>query len=229
MLNISKYHKLVLGCSAIATATLGGVTQSANATEQFTSQSVRRDSSTMLLASANTNGGGTSPSANTNPGGTGPNANTNPGTAPTDAGGTGPNANTNPGGLFTNTNPGGFSPGQIAFAQGLSSKIDSLTAKQGDAASKMAALEAAETNASSRTSPVRYGREPGDIASCGCPNADTVGSGTATPSAELVAARAAESEAAAELAAAKAEARQFLESVKNSGGSGRSGNFSPIW
>jgi hypothetical protein len=43
----------------------------------------------------------------------------------------------------------------------------------------------------------------------------------------LVAAKAAEAEAAAELAAAKAEAVKFLESVKSTGGS--TGNFSPIW
>lgn len=60
--------------------------------------------------------------------------------------------------------------------------------------------------------PTRFSREAADLASCGCLNPDVV---AAPDSAELVAARTAEAEAAAELIKVKAEARQFLESAKN--------------
>jgi hypothetical protein len=132
------------------------------------------------------------------------------------------NNGSNAGGNFSRP---GFNPTQIARSQALSSRITIASGKYDAALAALAAAEAAQPNTSSSTSPVRYGREPGDIASCGCPNADTNSAGT--PSKELVAAKAAEAEAAAELAAAKAEARQFLESVK--GGSTESGSSSPIW
>ena len=119
----------------------------------------------------------------------------------------------------------GFNPTIVARGQSISSRIAIAQGKYDVALAALAAAEAATPNTSSKTSPVRYGREPGDIASCGCPNADTTTAGT--PSQELVAAKAAEAEAAAELAAAKAEARQFLESIK--GRSGESGISSPIW
>jgi hypothetical protein len=121
----------------------------------------------------------------------------------------------------------GYSSRDVAFAGGALSKFNAAMSKYEIAAAALAAAEAGQNNASSSTSPVRYGREPGDIAACGCPNADLNASGT--PSKELVAAKAAEAEAAAELAAAKAEARQFLESVKTNGGSNGFSPFQPIW
>jgi hypothetical protein len=58
---------------------------------------------------------------------------------------------------------------------------------------------------------VRYARVPSDLANCGCLNPETASTGGG----ELEAAKASEAEAAAELSKVKAEARQFLESVKN--------------
>ena len=132
--------------------------------------------------------------------------------------------NTSPNGSNAGGFRTGFNPTLVARGQSISSRIGIAQGKYDAALAALAAAEAATPNTSSKTSPVRYGREPGDIASCGCPNADTTTAGT--PSPELVAAKAAEAEAAAELAAAKAEARQFLESIK---GSGESGISSPIW
>ena len=116
----------------------------------------------------------------------------------------------------------------ISTARGaaISKGIGIAQGKYDAALAALAAAEAATPNTSSKTSPVRYGREPGDVASCGCPNADTTTAGTTSQ--ELVAAKAAEAEAAAELASVKAEARKFLESVKN-GEFGGSGSSSPIW
>ena len=125
---------------------------------------------------------------------------------------------------------GNFSRGAsiISTARGsaISKGIGIAQGKYDAALSALAAAEAATPNTSSKTSPVRYGREPGDIASCGCPNADTTTAGTTSQ--ELVAAKAAEAEAAAELASVKAEARKFLDSVKT-GEFGGSGTSSPIW
>jgi hypothetical protein len=121
---------------------------------------------------------------------------------------------------------GRFTAGTIATSKGIQGRFLAAMSKYETAAANLAAAEAGQNNASSGTSPVRYGREPGDIAACGCPNADLTAS--ATPTKELLAAKAAEAEAAAELASAKAEARQFLESVKASDGSGFT-TFQPIW
>ena len=79
------------------------------------------------------------------------------------------------------------------------------------AAAVLAQEQSAQPTASN-SAPVRYSRQAGDLADCGCLNKDTANQGDRP---ELVAAKAAEAEAAAELAKANAEARQFLESVKN--------------
>ena len=121
----------------------------------------------------------------------------------------------------------GFNPTIIALGKASFGRIGIAQGKYDAALSALAAAEAATPNTSSKTSPVRYGREPGDLAACGCPNADTTTAGT--PSPELVAARATEAGAAAELAAAKAEARQFLESVKVGTESVGSGANRTIW
>jgi hypothetical protein len=120
---------------------------------------------------------------------------------------------------------GRFTAGTIATSKGIQGRFLAAMSKYETAAANLAAAEAGQNNASSGTSPVRYGREPGDIAACGCPNADLT---AAAPTKELLAAKAAEAEAAAELASAKAEARQFLESVKASDGAGFT-TFQPIW
>jgi hypothetical protein len=119
----------------------------------------------------------------------------------------------------------GFSAGNIARSQALGSRISLAQGKYDAALASLAAAEASTPNTSSKTSPVRYGREVADASTCGCLNTENPSAGT--PSKELVAARAAEADAAAELAAAKAEARQFLESVKSE--SGGSGTYQPIW
>ena len=288
MLNMSKYHKLIFGCSAIATAALGGLVQSASAAEQFTTQNVRADRGTVLIANGNngstgggvsvvngstaggvnngsTNGGVNNGSTNgglnngstnggtgvtgsngggTNTAGTGGstagNGSTGGGTgtgstggAGTTAGntgsnGSGGNTSTSGGtsGLNGSTGGGTYSTTQIAAAQRSLSRFNTAQDNYSKAASALAAAEAAQTPASATSQPVRYGREALAAADCGCPNADTVG--TNTPSPALVAARQAEAAAAAELAAAKAEAKEFLESVKNTNVAGSS-TFSPIW
>ena len=159
---------------------------------------------------------GSAPSSPGNIGGIGPN-----GTGPNGPNGTGPGSN------GTGPRGSGFSSRDIAFAGSALSRFNAAVSKYEIASAALAAAEAAQSNASSKTSPVRYGREPGDIAACGCPNADTTTAGT--PSPQLVAAKQAEAEAAAELAAAKAEARQFLESVKGGTESGGFSAYQPIW
>ena len=323
MLNISKYHKLIVGCSAIATATISGFVQSADAAGHLDNHTDKSNSGTTLITqlfngsnngsnngstttgtnSSNSTGvkppgvfltgefgpfyfdsnnGGAVPTSGgpfyydpkgpngpgyypyTNQGdvaiyyfGNGPQGqgyysynvnavNGSDGGGPTSApsaptvigtfpGGTGPDGgpgSIGPDGRPTGSSRGnsarsGYTTGNIVLAQNSLSRFNAAMSKYEAAAAALAAAEAATPNTSSRNEPIRYGREPGDIAACGCPNADTTTAGT--PSKELVAARAAEAEAAAELAAAKAEARQFLESVKDSNGSNSSSSFQPIW
>jgi hypothetical protein len=119
-----------------------------------------------------------------------------------------------PGTGGTASGTSGYSPSTIARAGALNSNISLKQGAYNTAAQNLAAAEAATPQASD-TTPVRFARQALDAASCGCVNADTnPTASTTTPRPELVAARAAEAQAAAELAAAKAEARQFLESVK---------------
>jgi hypothetical protein len=123
----------------------------------------------------------------------------------------------------------GFSSGTISRAGALNSNISLKQGAYNTAAQNLAAAEAATPQASD-TTPVRFARQALDAASCGCPNADTnPTASTATPRPELVAARAAEAQAAAELAAAKAEARQFLESVKGEATASNSSTTSVLW
>jgi hypothetical protein len=216
MLNISKYHIAIVGCSAIATASLAGFVQSAHAAEQFNRHSVRSELGSTLIAQATnqSQSGGTNVS-NT----TGGNVSNTTGTNASNT--TGSNSSGSNG-----SKGGGFDAGTIARAGSIQTRFNNALANYDRAAAALAALEANQPNASD-TSPVRYAREVADAASCGCPNADTVGSNSPRP--ELVAARAAEAEAATELAAAKAEARQFIESVKGTPTTASSGGSSPIW
>ncbi len=128
------------------------------------------------------------------------------------------------GGGVTTTN---FSPTTVSTANSFSERISIAQTNADRTAAALAQAETAQPNAAN-TTPVRYGRESGDLANCGCPNADTVGTNN-TNRPELVAAKAAEAEAAAELAKAKAEARQFLESVKTEAATVSSKVSSPIW
>jgi hypothetical protein len=120
-----------------------------------------------------------------------------------------------------------FSPTAVSSANNFSQLISTAQANYDRAAAALAAAEAAQPVAAN-SGPVRYGREAADLASCGCPNADTAS--TPDPNRpELVAARAAEAEAAAELAKAKADARQFIESVKAETANASVTVSSPIW
>jgi hypothetical protein len=192
MLKISKYHKAMIGCSAIATATFASFAPSAIA------QTVTQTNN------SNASGGNVTTI-------------TNPSISPTttSTGGTG------------GTTGGGFSATTVSRASAVSTRFNTAAQAYDRAAAALAQAETAPPNAAN-TQPVRYGREAGDLASCGCPNADTVGTNT-TPRPELVAAKAAEAEAAAELAKAKAEAREFIESVKNEPKTSAASGFVQIW
>ncbi len=120
-----------------------------------------------------------------------------------------------------------FSPASVSSANSFSERISIAQTNADRTAAALAQAESAQPTAAN-SGPVRYGREAGDLASCGCPNADTVGTNN-TNRPELVAARAAEAEAAAELAKAKAEARQFLESAKTEAATVSNKPTSPIW
>lgn len=198
MLNISKYHSAIVCCSVVATASLAGFVQSAHAAEQIVCPSVRAERGTILIAQTN--------SSNT----TGTNVSNTTGTNVSNVTGTSTNAS------FSGGSPGGgFSPAVTSRASTISSRFGLAQSNYSRAAATLAQAETAQPTVAASPLPVRYGREAvGDIASCGCPNADTVGT-TPTARPELVAAKAAEADAATELAAAKAEAQQFIESVKS--------------
>jgi hypothetical protein len=129
---------------------------------------------------------------------------------------TGGNGTTNPNGIGGNNNSiratGVNNNKGDGTGSGVASRFNTALGNYEQAAAVLAQEQAAQTNTSS-AAPVRYSRQAGDLADCGCLNNDTVGTKVGRP--ELAAAKAAEAEAAAELAKAKAEARQFLESVKN--------------
>jgi hypothetical protein len=195
MLNISKYRKVIVGCSAIVTASLAGFVQSASAAEQLNNQNVRIDRGTVLIAGNSSNASGVSVGTINNP-------------------------------SVGSSTPSGPAPGLSGRAGTISSRVSLARSNYAQAAANLAQASTVQPVAVN-TSPIRYGREVADLASCGCPNADTV-STDPTPRPELVAAKAAEADAAAELAAAKAEARQFIESVKSSGNNSSAGS-SPVW
>ena len=206
MLNISKYHKVLVGCSAIATVASTGLVQSASAAE-FNGQSVRIDRSNVLIAQT------TTPTNNSNASGGNVTTINNPSVG---------------GGTSTS---GGSSPAISSRATTISSRVGVAQANFNQAAANVAQSQAAQPVAPD-TTPVRFSVDKGvaDLASCGCPNADTVGTASSpTPSPELVAAKAAEADAAAELATAKAEARQFIESVQNGSISTSSTASSQLW
>jgi hypothetical protein len=134
---------------------------------------------------------------------------------------------TNGGGVGIGGSSGSPSPAIISRATALSNSVSVAQTNYTQAATALAQAEAAQPTVAD-TSPVRYGREVADLASCGCPNADTVSNNTTSPRPELVAARAAEAEAATQLANAKAEARQFIESVKGGNTAGQA-VVSQLW
>lgn len=198
MQNISKYRRAIVGCSAVVTASLAGFVQSASAAEQCNLRNLRSANGTIPIAQTIKNG--TILIAQT----------TN------QSNGSGTGVTTSPSGSFTpGSNVGGYSPSTIGRAGSLSSRISLAQSNYDTAVANLAQAETVQPVAAS-TLPVRYGRQAvADLASCGCPNADTVGTTPPTDRPKLVAARAAVSSAEAELAAAKAEAQQFIESVKS--------------
>ena len=218
MLNISKYHSAIVCCSVVATASLAGLVQSAHAAEQIIYPNVRAEQGSILIAQTNnSNATGTNVSnitgtnvSNT----TGTNVSNTTGTNVSNT--TGTNVGNSPSGSFSSR---GGSSGR-GFSSAVRSQASTISARvalaQGNYSRAAAALAQADTQTTvPQSAPVRYGRQSvGDLASCGCPNADTVGT-TPTARPELLAARATEAEAATELAAAKAEAQKFIESVKN--------------
>jgi hypothetical protein len=94
------------------------------------------------------------------------------------------------------------------------------------ASAKLAQAQTATPTASADT--VRYARKAQEIADCGCMNPDTASTGG---NSELAAAQAEEAAAATELSNAKAEARQFLEAVKNNPSlqAGAATTYNPLW
>ena len=210
MLNISKYHSAIVCCSVVATASLAGLVQSAHAAEQIIYPNVRAEQGSILIAQTNnSNATGTNVSNIT-----GTNVSNTTGTNVSNT--TGTNVGNSPSGSFSSR---GGSSGR-GFSSAVRSQASTISARvalaQGNYSRAAAALAQADTQTTvPQSAPVRYGRQSvGDLASCGCPNADTVGT-TPTARPELLAARATEAEAATELAAAKAEAQKFIESVKN--------------
>ena len=188
MLNISKYHSAIVCCSVVATASLAGFVQSAHAAEQIVCPNVRAERGSILIAQ--TNG---------------------------DSNITGTNVSNSPSGSFSpggGSSGGGFNPAFRSQAGTISTRLGLAQSNYNSAATALEGATA-QSNVAASPIPVRYGRQSvGDIASCGCPNADTVGT-TPTARPELVAARAAEADAATQLAAAKAEAQKFIESIKS--------------
>jgi hypothetical protein len=182
MLKISKYHRAIVGCSAIATLAC-----------------------TVLVPSASF--------AQTN--------------VPTNASNaTGVNTTNAPtGGIGGSIGP---NPAVISRISTLVSNVDLAQADYDTAVANLAKAETTQPVAANDT-PVRFtvDKSVGNLADCGCPNADTVGKAPA-PTPELVAAKAAEADAATKLAAARAEAKQFIESVKN-GSVSTSTTSSQLW
>lgn len=140
---------------------------------------------------------------------------------------TGVNTTNSPtGGIGGSTSP---NPAVISQISTLVSNVDVAQSNFDTAVANLAKAETSQPVAVNDT-PVRFSvdKSVANLADCGCPNADTVGNAPGVPSPELVAARTAESDAAAKLAAARAEARQFIESVKNGSVSTTTAN-SQLW
>jgi hypothetical protein len=253
MLKISKYHQTIIGCSAILTASIASFTPSvsANQTNRINVDSNSpaiphsggsANGKTLLIAQAVTNNSNASGVGISNaPGGiTGitNSSNTSGTNVSTPTGGT---TGINPGGTGNTGNTAGTgnnnAPRGIAGVNnnnnvngagtGVASRFNTALSNYEQAAAVLAQEQAAQTNTSS-AAPVRYSRQAGDLADCGCLNNDTVGTKVGRP--ELASAKAAEAEAAAELAKAKAEARQFLESVKSEAPTASATKVSsPLW
>ncbi|WP_309737887.1 MULTISPECIES: hypothetical protein [unclassified Chamaesiphon] len=159
-------------------------------------------------------------------------------TATNNSNSSGSNVTTIPSVSVGSSNSGGSTPGGGASAAisgqagTISSRVSVAQASYDTAVSNLSAAEAAQPVAAADTTPVRYAVDKGvaDLAACGCPNADVTASAPSTaPRPEVVAAKAAEADAAAELAAAQAEARQFIESVKSGATATNSVATSQLW
>lgn len=141
---------------------------------------------------------------------------------------TGANTTTSNGGSV-----GGSSSPNPAVISRISTLVSNVDVAQADfdtAVANLAKAETAQPVAAANDTPVRFtvDKSVANLADCGCPDADAISSAPKTPSPELVAAKAAEADAAAKLAAARAEARQFIESVKN-GSVSTSTTNSQLW
>lgn len=259
MLKISKYHQTIIGCSAILTASIASFTPSVSANQTnrinvdsnspaiphsggyangktvLIAQAVTNNSNASGVGISNAPGGITGITNSSNTSGTNV-SNPTGGTTGINPGGTGNTGNTagtgNTGNTGNNNAPRGIAGvnnnnNVNGAGTGVASRFNTALSNYEQAAAVLAQEQATQTNTSS-AAPVRYSRQAGDLADCGCLNNDTVGTKVGRP--ELAAAKAAEAEAAAELAKAKAEARQFLESVKSEAPTASATKVSsPLW
>jgi hypothetical protein len=258
MLKISKYHQTIIGCSAILTASIASFTPSVSANQTnrinvdsnspaipqsggyangktvLIAQTVTNNSNASGVGISNAPGGITGITNSSNTSGTNV-SNPTGGTTGINTGGTGNTGNTgNTAGTGGNNNAprgiagtGNNNNNVNGAGTGVASRFNTALSNYEQAAAVLAQEQATQTNTSS-AAPVRYSRQAGDLADCGCLNNDTVGTKVGRP--ELAAAKAAEAEAAAELAKAKADARQFLESVKSEAPTASATKVSsPLW
>lgn len=253
MLKISKYHQTIIGCSAILTASIASFTPSVSANQTnrinvdsnspaiphsggyangktvLIAQVVTNNSNITGVGISNAPGGITGITNSSNTTGTNVSSPTG-GTTGINPGGTGNTGNT--AGTGNNNAPRGIAGvnnnnNVNGAGTGVASRFNTALSNYEQAAAVLAQEQAAQTNTAS-AAPVRYSRQASDLADCGCLNNDTVGTKVGRP--ELASAKAAEAEAAAELAKAKAEARQFLESVKSEAPTASATKVSsPLW
>lgn len=254
MLKISKYHQTIIGCSAILTASIASFTPSVSANQTnrinvdsnspaiphrggyangktlLIAQTVTNNSNATGVGISNAPGGITGITNSSNTSGTNV-SNPTGGTTGINTGGTGNTGNT--AGTGNNNAPRGIAGtgnnnnNVNGAGTGVASRFNTALSNYEQAAAVLAQEQAAQTNTAS-AAPVRYSRQASDLADCGCLNNDTVGTKVGRP--ELASAKAAEAEAAAELAKAKAEARQFLESVKSEAPTASATKVSsPLW
>lgn len=190
---------MIVGCSAVIAASLVGFIQSASAAEQCPNQSMSADRATILIAQTTNQSNGTGTGVSSSPSGS---------FSPTSSSST--------------TSVGSYSPSITSLASSLSSRMSAAQSTYNTAVANLTQVQTLPPVLAAPVPsalPVRYGRQAvQDLASCGCPNTDTVGTvSTTTPAmfTELIAAKAAVASAETELAAARSEAQKFLESIKN--------------
>ncbi len=130
----------------------------------------------------------------------------------------------------------------IRSAQALQSRLDAAQVAYDSASARVSQLLASSstpptTPDNSKLSAVRFALKPmssTEAGSCGCNNPDVAvkpvdSSGAELAARELAAAKAAQAQAATELADAQAQARQFLASAKAPEVAAQNTTFSPVW